>query len=353
MSLRKPFAPLFCGVVILALSGLGQSVLADVHEGDLSTQKIANGGGGPIGVKVVDEFHITHIDGLKGAPKLIAISVFNVAFRDAKAQSATTKRTSSWGSLSALGTAMRTTATETKSATQSTSLSGVDQATRQRITDAAYKDFVAQLTAAGYQVISPEDLAARAPEYAAWTPRPNFSEGRFGTYVAPTGRKLYFLRNDAAKGDSQGNLNGLAASFQGFDSPEAFQRSPYVAHDAKVGVLAVTLVVDYGVYLNTGDTKKFNAKMVVGFNPGVTAQAGSFYDTATMMDYWGLNSGGFPAIITLAAPLTSDLPFGAVDDGGNGVVQVKADAAQFETAAREVTGVANAKLVAVFAKTAQ
>jgi hypothetical protein len=322
----------------------------------MSTQKIAfgSGGGGPTGVQVVGDFHIIHSDGFKGAPKRIAISVFNVAFPNEKFQSAESKRTTKWGSLSALGTALTNTLSEKKSVAQHTQLRGIDKATRQRVADAAYDDFVAQLTKAGYEVINAADLAKLTPEYATWTAQPNFSEGRYGNYVAPTGRNVYWLRSDTAKGDSQGNLNKMSAAFQGFDSPQAFQRSPYLAAEGKIGVIAVTLVVDYGTYFNTGDTPKFNAKMEVGFNPGVTAQSGSFYDTATLIEYWGPDSGGFPALAALAAPLMSDLSFGTVDNGGNGEgeVSVKSDPAQFEKAAAEVTQAATAKMVGVFVEAA-
>lgn len=336
----------------IVLMSLAPSLHAEVQKGAMSTQKIAfgSGGGGPTGIEVVGDFHVIHIDGFKGAPKRVAISAFNVAFPNEKFQSAETKRTSKWGSLSALGTSLVNTLSEKKSTSQHTQIAGIDKTTRQHIADAAYADFVAQLTQAGYEVVNATELAQLAPEYATWTALPNFSEGRFGTYVAPTGRNVYFLRSDGAKGDSQGNLSKMAAAFQGFDSPQAYQRSPYLAAAGKIGVIAVTLVVDYGTYFNTGDTNRFNAKMEVGFNPGVTAQSGSFYDTATLLEYWGPDSGGFPAVAALAAPLMSDLPFATVDNGGNGEgeVSVKSDPAQFEKAAAEVTQAANARMVGAF-----
>ncbi len=344
-------------VAALTLAGLAPRANAEVHQGDMSPQKIAfgNGGGGPTGVQVVGDFHIVHSDGFKGAGKRVAISVFNVAFRNEKAQAAQSSQTTKWGSYSALGTAMINTLHQTKSAYQHTTISGVDQATRQRIADAAYADFVDQLTKAGYDVVSAGELAKLTPEYSTWTAQPNFSAGRYGAYVAPTGRSLYFLRSDTAKGDTQGDLSGLGQSFQGFDAPQAFKRSPYLAHDGKIGVIAVTLIVDYGTYSNTGNTKNFNAKMKIGFAPGVTAQAGSFYDTATLIEYWGPNSGGFPAIAALAAPLVSDQAFSAIDNGGNGEGEVilNADPALFEKAAREVTHAVNARLVGVFATAAR
>ena len=357
MTAKRLSQRLAMGGALFLLAALAQPAGAGVTEGPVSAQKIpfGNGGGGATGIENVGDFQIVHMDGFKHAEKRIAISVFNVAFPHEKTQSAATQTKSgnnapSWSILSQLNMG------EKKSAYQHTTIDGVDQATEQRIADSAYADFVAQLTKAGYDVISASDLATLTPEYTTWTAQPNFSEGRYGTYVAPTGRNLYFLRSDTAKADSQGNLSRNAAAFQGFDSPQAFKRSPYLAYNGKIGVIAVTLVVDYGTYVNTGDTKKFNAKMEVSFTPGVTAQSGSFYDTATLLEYWGPNSGGFPAVAALAAPLTSDLPFATIGDNsatdGDSEPTVHADPAAFEKAAGEVTQAANAKMVEAFSNAA-
>ena len=344
------------GIAALALLGLAQGAPAGVRQGEMSPLKVAlgNGGGGASGIQVVDDFHILHMNGFKGAPKRIGITVFNVAFRNEKFQSATSHRTSSWTNVGALGINIVNTAHETKSQSGHTQIAGVDPATRQRITDAAYADFVDQLTKAGYEVVGAAELAKLTPEYATWTAQPNFSPGRFGTYVAPTGRNLYFLRNDTAKGDSQGDMTANAQAFQGFDFPLAFKRSPYIAHDGNLGILAVTLVIDYATFTNTGDTKKFNAEMKVGYTQGVTAQAGSFISPATMLDYWGTNSGGFPAMAALAAPLTSDQPFAITDNSAHdqGQVVLNANPVAFEKAAAEVVHAANGKLVATFAAAA-
>jgi hypothetical protein len=343
-------------IAALSILGLATPTSAEVRQGEMAPQKIAlgNGGGGPSGIQVVEDFHIIHLNGFKSAPKRIGITVFNVAFRNEKFQSATTHRTTSWTNVGALGINLVNTAHETKSESGRTQIAGIDPATRQRITDTAYSDFVDQLTKAGYEVVGPAELAKLAPEYATWAALPNFSPGRFGTYVAPTGRSLFFLRNDASKGDSQGDMTANAQAFQGFDSPLAFKRSPYIAHDGNLGILAVTLVVDYATFTNTGDTKKFNAEMKVGYTPGVTAQAGSFISPATMLDYWGTNSGGFPAVAVLAAPLSSNQAFAITDNSAHdqGQVVLNADPARFESAAREVTHAANGRLVATFAAAA-
>ncbi len=338
----------------LALVLLAQGAAAGVTEGALLSKPVSfgNGGGGPSGVQNIDDMVIIHRDGFKGA-KRVAISVFNVAFPNENQQSAKTKTSNSFGIYSAIGTAMKETITQSKSMNQHTTLEGVDAQTRQRIADAAYNDFVAQLTAAGYEVVSTDDLAKLTPEYTTWTAAPNFSDGRFGTYVAPDGRKLYWLMGDQSKRDMSSQMDKEMSMFRVLDRTQAVTRSPYLAHDGKIGIIAVTLVVDYGTYKNTGDTKKYNSKMEVSYTPGVTAQGGTHIDSATLAEYWGPDSGGFPAVAFLAAPLTSDVPFANIGDNaakdGDSQPIVHADPAAFEKAAAEVTQAANAKLIATMA----
>ena len=320
---------LLLGSIFVALAATMEGNI--VKDGVTLDVKLYHGGGGPTGQTVAGDFLIQHSDGFKGA-KRVAISVFNVAFPDENA-------------LTANMHAKNNIAVYHNSSTLHTALQGVDQATRQRIADAAYANFVAELKQAGYEVVGPDELTKLAPEYATWTAAPSFSAGRFGAYVAPTGRSVYFLQGDTAKRDISGKKGQLLSPFRALDRPQALTRSPYLAHDGNLGIIAVTLVIDYGVYSTTGETKKLKVEPKVDFLPGVTAQAGSFADTATLVEYWGPKSGGFAAIAVLAVPVRSDQPFAEVT-GGNGEVVVKADAAKFEQAAMEVARSANAKLVA-------
>lgn len=309
----------------------GRLAADNVDEGVTQNVKLYHGGGGPTGQKVAGDFLIQHSDGFKGA-KRIAVSVFNVAFPDEN-------------SLTANMHAKNNIAVYHNSSTLHTTLQGVDQATRQRIADGAYASFVDALKRAGYEVVEHDELARLAPEYMKWTAVPNFSQGRYGVYVAPTGRSVYLLQGDTAKRDTSGKKGQLFTPFRALDRPEAFTRSPYLAHEGKIGIVAVTVVIDYGVYSTTGETKKRKVAPKVDFIPGVTAQAGSFADTATFAEYWGPSSGGFAAIAVLAKPVRSEQPFGEVT-GGNGEVVVKANAAQFEPIALEIAHAATAELVA-------
>ena len=293
-----------------------------------------SGGTGVMGQKAVGDFHVSHLDGFKDSGR-VAISVFNVAFPDDNVFSA---------NMHNKGGGFRFDA----KSTMHTTMSGVDRDTRQRIADAAYAAFVADLKAAGIDVIDAAGLAALTPEYATWTSQPNFATGRFGSYVAPTGRAVYFLQADADKRDVSGQLGQMGTIFRTAERPQAFARSAYLAYNGKIGIIAVRLVVDYGVYSSSGQSKKVRAGSTTGFLPGVTVQSGSLLDTGSIIEYWRPASGGFPALAALAVPVRSDAPFGEVVEGSGGIdYTVHADPAKFEAAALTVVRDADAKMVAV------
>lgn len=286
-----------------------------------------------------DAFQVAHASEFKGAHR-VAISVFNVAFPNTNHYTATTggSHSGAFGQFSS-----------SSKSTMDTSLTGVDQATRQRIADQAYAAFVARLTAAGYEVVDQPTFAQLAPERATWTARPNFSEGRFGTYVAPTGMAVYFMPGDAAKRDTSGMFGQqmMAITAQA-DRPQAFTRSAYLAHDANLGVIAVSLVVDYGVYSSSGETRHaFGGDSAASWRPGVALAAGNAVDRATAIQYWGPKSGGFPAFAFLQQPIRNERPFAAA---GSTDFHVVADPAAFEAAADEATDVAAEALVGVMVK---
>lgn len=293
-----------------------------------------------------EEITVTHGSEFKGAHK-VAISVFNVAFPSENHFTAISKGVSVAG--------MYGTSAE---AHMDTALSGLDHATQQRITDAAYALFVEQLTGAGYEVVDQHELTRLAPEFATWEALPNFTQGRYGSYVAPTGQKVHLLQGDTAKRDTSGRFGSAATPFRALDRPQAFKRSPYIAYDGKLGIIAVTLVVDYGTYTSSGFKNGLGKSAVIGFTPGVTIGAGSFLDSGTYLEYWGPSSGGFPAGAYLQQPVRSDRPIGIVNapDGpqkGKGVLfvsyTINADPAKFEAAATEVVGLAVPKLVSAMA----
>ena len=282
-----------------------------------------------------DEFQTFHTSEFKGAHK-VAISVFDVAFPAENHYVAKTHGSNAFMSHSA-------------SASMSTTMTGVDQATQQRIADKAYALFVEQLTAAGYEVVDQAELGRLAPEFTTWEALPNFSQGRFGAYVAPTGQSVRFLQGDAAKRDTSGFMGQQMSAFRVLDKPQAFSRSPYIAHDGNIGVIAVTLVIDYGAYSSSGERRGMG-KASASFEPGATIAAGDAIDHGSLIEYWGPHSGGFPAVALLQLPVHSDRELGVLQgEAHSGDYTLVADPAKFEAAADEVVGIAVPKLVGVMA----
>ena len=319
----------YIGALALTFVFSSVSTAQKVKKGVTQGTKAYRGGGGKFGQQQVGDFWIQHGDELKGAGR-VGISVFNVAFPDDDTQTAHMHQNIGGGW-----------SREAK-VTMQTVLEGVDPATRQRIADAAYSNFVAELKKSGYEVVEADELARLTPEYTSWTSLPNFSKGRFGTYVAPTGRAVHFLQGDKSRRDTSGLKGQASQTFRGLDRPQAFARSPYLAHDGNVGIIAVTLVIDYGVYSTTG-TSISRKGSSVGFEAGVSAQSGTLGDTATILEYWSPRSGGFPAMAALAVPVISQEKFAEVVNGAS--VVVKADAVRFEKAALEVVEKTTRKLV--------
>lgn len=286
-----------------------------------------------------DAFQVAHTVELKGAHR-VAISVFNVAFPDRNHYTAKASGSHS-GAFAQFSSSSES--------VMDTSLKGVDRATRQRIADAAYASFVSQLREAGYEVVDQQAFAKLAPERQTWTAQPNFAQGRFGTYVAPSGMSVYFMPGDAAKRDTSGMFGQqmMAITAQA-DRPQAYQRSPYLAHDADLGVIAVSLVIDYGVYSSSGEKlHAFGGKAATSWRPGVTIAAGNAVDRATALQFWGTKSGGFPTFAFLQKPIRSERPFIA---SGSTDFDVVADPAAFEAAADEASAAADAALVGLMVR---
>ena len=108
----------------------------------------------------IEPIQVKNLNGsqIKGMQR-VAISVFNVEFPDEYRLVA-----KSSGSIGGM--------ISHRSATLDTRLVGMDLATRQKITDIAYTDFVTELKAAGFDVMDHAALVAAAPEMASWASLP-------------------------------------------------------------------------------------------------------------------------------------------------------------------------------------
>jgi hypothetical protein len=285
--------------------------------------------------KAIEPLKIQNSSGnqIKGMQR-VAITVFNVAFPDDFELKAKSHGVSGMFASSA-------------SSRIHTHLDGIDQATRQAITDHAYADFVAQLKSAGFEVIDQQQLAAAAPEITRWKSLPNGSRGRFGTYLAPAGMALHFMPGDTDNRSTSGMFGQQMTAFRSLDRTEAYQRTPYVARDANATAVAVTLVVDYGVYSTSGNRRGFGKKVSTGFEEGATVAAGTVGDDATVVRVWNAHSGGFPTQLTLQQPVISDADIGPADSSPGDFV-VRSSPALFTPPAIDVIERANGAIVGAF-----
>ena len=192
---------------------------------------------------------ITRGSDLKGKSTL-ALGAFRVAF---VTQDAASSRTSGiFG-----GSAVRISA----------ELTGVDRALMQKIADEVYADFLKQASTRGYTVIDSASLMKTSAAYAALTPAENFSTGRLGTFVIPTGQRSVTLPSDARAREDKGS-GGFAARFnmlsdQTAKSP-AYDAFPVAAEQAGAPVLAVTIAVNFANFRASSLLGGSKASLAVG-----------------------------------------------------------------------------------------
>lgn len=149
----------------------------------------------------------------------------------------------------------------------SAELVGVDRALMQKIADEIYADFLKQAAAKGYTVVESSSLLKTSAAYAALTPAENFSVGRLGTFVIPTGQRSVALASDARAKEEKGT-GGFAARFnivgdQVAKAP-AYDAFPVAAEQAGAPVLAVTIAVNFANFKASSSLGGSKASLAVG-----------------------------------------------------------------------------------------
>ena len=287
----------------------------------------------------IEPIQVKNLNGsqIKGMQR-VAISVFNVEFPDEYHLQAKSSGTTGAGSASGRMGSVRT-------VDLTTHLVGMDLVSRQQIADAAYADFVDELKAAGFEVVDHSGLVAAAPEISTWTTQPNGSQGRFGTYVAPTGMSVYPMSGDTKQRESSGMFRQMNLIVNMAATSQAYKRSAYVARDANTYVLAISMVVDYAVYSTSGDRRGFGKRVSAGYEKGAAVAAGTLIDPATTVRVWNTHSGGFPTLLTLQQPVISDAEIGP-DTGVPGDWTITTTPKLFTPPALDVIKRANGAIVA-------
>lgn len=187
-----------------------------------------------------------------------------------------------------------------KSKAKST-LIGIDDATMQKITDSAYKDFVADLKAKGYKVVDHSALEQNAQFAKAKTYENGLEDssgGLFGTssktkFFAPTGYKVRSI----------GDVPGLSGGFA-FDNP--LHGVTEYAKQSNVKVLSMVYVLDFANAESYGGLSSSS----VNVGHGMTAVP-DFTKLTLVRGEMGTFSNGVGSL-TIGQPISSDKSFGEI-----------------------------------------
>ncbi|PPE75258.1 hypothetical protein C3942_06195 [Solimonas fluminis] len=188
-------------------------------------------------------------------------------------------------------------------ASMNVTLEGVDSATMQAITDKAYADFLAQLAAAGREVVPASELASfHAEVEPSAQPYEKEVAGAKGIAFAPSGTPLFFTYADF-----------------GWTDKTPFNQKSYrllapLSEKLQAIVVAPLIVVDFANMTSSGNRSGLMARDAeVGASLAMSVK--SFYTPMIRAEEskMGMTSKGEEANATLQQAIVSDLAFGTLE----------------------------------------
>lgn len=196
-------------------------------------------------------------------------------------------------------------------------LSGVDPAMFQAITDEAFADFQAKLTAAGYMIADRAPMLADSrfvrAEFAAPGAMGTLRFGRDSkakaTYYSPTafgGRGL--MRGEVGNGEI-GGLGAMGGMFSGLRSGGPVMARTMYAATAHQPTISVIYVIDFA------DAQRYGGQYAIQATVNVRANL-AVIDTHSMLT--ALNAKGATATLTVAQPIAVGGDFGSIADTTSG-----------------------------------
>jgi hypothetical protein len=197
------------------------------------------------------------------------------------------------------------------SAAMQVNMTGVDDATLQALTDQAYSRFVAQLRAAGRDVMTAADMKWDYSEFQSLpTPSEVKEADTKGRAFAPTGMPLWFQQAEFA-GPTFEQANGKAMAMASFKAG-----SPLM--------LSTTLVVDFAQMASSGNRSGLIARTAeVGTTLAMSVRRIDTRLTRAEEVKFGVAHKGDDGWMRLTKPLETDLEFAvlkvAEKDHGSGV----------------------------------
>ena len=186
-------------------------------------------------------------------------------------------------------------------------LSGVDNETFQAVTEQTYKDFVAKLKQAGYEVVEPEVFLAHSSVKSAKTyDNPHITSS--GGFVTAKQETRFFTPAVFGKNRSfMGSIPGEAGGF-GFSNP--MMAAVKFAEESKIPVVYVNYKIDFATSDGHGGWASMSSSLQVG--QGMTMES-----DYTKVGIIGGQMGTFSSAVgsmALGQPLSSDKPFAEVVD---------------------------------------
>ena len=200
-------------------------------------------------------------------------------------------------------------------------LVGLDPAQMQKIADEVYADFLQQAAARGLIVMDSATLAKTAAAYAALAPSENFTVGRLGTYVIPSGQRSVALASDSRAKEEKGAA-GFAARFnmitdQVAKAP-AYEAFPVAAGQADAAVLGVTIVVNFANFKGSSSMGGSKASLAVGAT--IDRRNKNEIIPSTSILGWGKGTGSCAlcqAQFGLEGQIHSDASIGSYESSGS------------------------------------
>lgn len=246
-------------------------------------------------------------------------------------------------------------------------LLGMDDATFQQITDAAYSDFVADLKAQGYNVVNRDVLLADGEFTKTKAEKSPYVESSGGMLAAKQDTRYFAPSSFGGAYIFPGDIIGKNGGF-GYNNP-ATGAAKFASEDGKPAVLHVSYVIDFAA--TTGHGGRFSDTSSLKVGQGLSVATGSRVGIIKGQ------SGSFSSnqgTIALGQPIDSGKQFGTLIDntsdaskatqialnvmgtiGGLGTnasrnYQIQAEPAKYKAASLEALKKANDTLVGEMAK---
>lgn len=251
---------------------------------------------GPFGLIKHDAIKVDNESAFKGLDKVV-VGTFNIGFATYKTDSA-----KAGGGLTGSGFGGKSTAKST--------LEGVDSATMQKITDEAYKSFVADLKAKGITVVDRKEFLSYKGVNTATT-HPNPYEDSTGGLFGANSKTMFF--SPSSFGNIMaflGDIPGLSSGFSGMDFNNPMVPAGAYARETGVKVLSVTYVLDFANAESYGNSFTTTSSVTVG--QGLTVVPG-----LSRIAVVGGSGGTFDnrdGRVSLGQPITSEKEFAKVED---------------------------------------